>query len=81
MVEQQLETLKRAIADLDRREFHFSEIYGTGWDALYVGDKVKLGREFLYRVRAGYFMGVEDSGRKNAGGRVYLNTARKKRLS
>jgi hypothetical protein len=75
MLEQQLETLKRAIAALDYREFHFSEIYGAGWDALYVGDKVKYGREFFNRVRAGYFMGVEDSGRKNAGGRLYLNIA------
>lgn len=71
------ELLARIRASLARRApgpFHFSEIYGPGWDRLYVGDKVKLGREFMRAVDAGQFAGVVDTGRKVAGGRLYLLT-------
>ncbi len=51
--------------------FHFPEIYGPGWDTLYIGDKVRIGREFLNAVRAGKFPTVEDTGQKRGGGRVY----------
>ena len=51
--------------------FHFPEIYGPGWDTLYIGDKVSIGRHFLQAVRAGYFPTVEDTGQKRGGGRVY----------
>lgn len=71
MLEQRLDALRKAITVLDRGEFHFFEIYGEGWNDLYVGTKVKLGREFLVRVRNGEFEGVEDTGRKEAGGRIY----------
>ena len=53
-------------------EFHFPELYGKGWNRLSIGDKVKIGREFLNAVRKGKFSGVEDTGRKKGGGRVYL---------
>nr|WP_272213441.1 DUF1413 domain-containing protein [Marinicella sp. W31]MDC2879397.1 DUF1413 domain-containing protein [Marinicella sp. W31] len=52
--------------------FHFPEVYGENWNRLPIGDKVKIGREFLNAVRKGCFPGVEDTGRKNGGGRVYL---------
>ncbi len=55
-------------------EFHFPEVYGADWSELYVGDKVKLGREFMNLVRKGYFTQVTDTGKKTAGGRVYLKT-------
>ncbi|AMM86383.1 DUF1413 domain-containing protein [Martelella sp. AD-3] len=53
-------------------EFHFPELYGKGWNRLSIGDKVKIGREFLNAVRKGRFPGVEDTGRKKGGGRVYV---------
>lgn len=63
--------LQNRIATRDPGEFHFPEIYGAGWDALYIGDKVRIGREFLNAVRAGKFPTVEDTGQKHGGGRVY----------
>lgn len=63
---------ERALRERAPGPFHFSEIYGPGWDRLYVGDKVKLGNAFLRTVRAGQISGVNDTGRKAKGGRVYL---------
>lgn len=51
--------------------FHFRDIYGPEWSSLYIGDRVKLGNEFLRMVRGGAFPGVRDTGRKTGGGRVY----------
>ncbi|MDQ0324616.1 hypothetical protein J2R99_000465 [Rhodopseudomonas julia] len=68
--------LERALNARAPGEFHFPEIYGEGWDGLYIGDRVKLGRTFLNAVRAGDFPGVEDTGRKTDGGRVYRWTGR-----
>ena len=44
---------------------------GRGWSGLYIGDRVKLGNDFLRLVRQGRFEGVEDTGEKKDGGRVY----------
>lgn len=63
--------LQSHLAARDPGEFHFPEIYGPGWDRLYIGDKVSIGRHFLQAVRAGYFPTVEDTGKKRGGGRVY----------
>lgn len=52
-------------------EFHFPEIYGPDWGGLWIGDKVRLGREFLDLVRKGRFAGVSDTGRKQGRGRIY----------
>ncbi|PZU64000.1 DUF1413 domain-containing protein [Sphingobium sp.] len=72
MEAERLKVLGKAIEALDPGEFHFSRIYGADWNELYVGDKVKLGREFMNLVRQGHFAQVTDPGRKQAGGRVYL---------
>lgn len=64
--------LKKTLAQLAPGTFHFSEIYGPEWSTLYIGDRVKLGNEFLRKVRGGEFAGVTDTGRKKGGGRVYL---------
>ena len=45
--------------------------YRTGWSGLYIVDRVKLGNDFLRLVRQGRFQGVEDTGEKKDGGRVY----------
>ena len=66
--------VERAISALSPGEFHFSTVYGPDWDELYVGDKVKFGREFLNRVRKGDVPHVTDTGRKKAGGRIYLRS-------
>ncbi|TCQ99100.1 hypothetical protein [Neorhizobium sp. JUb45] len=50
---------------LEPGEFHFPENYGSDWDELFVGEKVKL-------VQKGHFSHAEDKGKKEAGGRVYL---------
>lgn len=63
--------LQNRMASHDPGEFHFREIFGPDWDRLYIGDKVRLGREFLNAVRAGYFPEIEDTGQKEGGGRVY----------
>ncbi len=65
---------RRLESALSRRppgEFHFAEVYGAGWYDLYIGDRVKLGNAFLRLVRLGRFPGVEDTGGKKGGGRVY----------
>ena len=74
MQEERLQALEKAILALSPGPFHFPEIFGKGWDRLYVGDKVKFGREFLNLVRKGRFSQVKDTGTKKAGGRVYLRT-------
>ncbi|SEG82773.1 DUF1413 domain-containing protein [Marinobacterium lutimaris] len=55
----------------DAGEFHFPEIYGPGWEQLWIGDRVKLGHAFLNAVRKGEFPGVTDTGVKRGGGRCY----------
>ncbi len=74
MQAERLKALEKAIFALAPGEFHFPEIYGPSWNELYVGDKVKLGREFMNLVRKGNFPQVMDTGKKKAGGRVYLKT-------
>ncbi len=75
MQAERLKTLETAIAALAPGEFRFPGLYGPGWGALYVGDRVKLGREFMNLVRKGHFLHVSDTGKKNAGGRIYLKDA------
>ncbi|MDZ5454580.1 DUF1413 domain-containing protein [Labrys sedimenti] len=72
MQAKRLSALEKAISALAPGVFHFPDVYGTGWNELYVGDKVKLGREFMNLVRKGYFVHVTDTRKKNAGGHVYL---------
>ncbi|WP_084397311.1 DUF1413 domain-containing protein [Henriciella aquimarina] len=71
MDETEISRLQKRIEQLDEGEFHFPPVYGPGWDELYIGDKVKTGRAFMEAVRAGKFPGVEDTGQKKGGGRVY----------
>jgi hypothetical protein len=63
--------LRARLADRPSGTFHFPDLYGPGWDALWIGDKVKTGRRFLEAARAGKFPGVEDTGHKKGGGRLY----------
>ncbi len=66
--------INRLLERLNRREpgeFYFPDLYGSGWDDLFIGDKVKAGRNFMEAVRAGEVTGVEDTGRKQGRGRVY----------
>ncbi|MEO9340421.1 DUF1413 domain-containing protein [Mesorhizobium sp. SB112] len=72
MQPERLKRIEKTISALGPGEFHFPEIYGADWNELYVGDKVKLGREFMDLVRKGYFAQVRDTGEKKAGGRVYV---------
>lgn len=72
MQPERLRALTTAIAALAPGEFHFPEIYGPDWNELYVGDKVKLGREFMNLVRKGRLPDVRDTGIKKAAGRIYL---------
>jgi len=65
------EDIRTRLLGLEPGEFHFPALYGEGWNRLYIGDKVRLGREFFRAVRTGEFPGVEDTGRKKYGGRVY----------
>ncbi|WP_296992849.1 DUF1413 domain-containing protein [Thalassospira sp. UBA1131] len=67
-----LDKLKATLAARSPAPFHFHEIYGQSWDALYIGDKVKLGHSFLNAVRAGKLPGVINTGTKKGGGRLYL---------
>jgi hypothetical protein len=71
MDDKELSRLRNHIENMPLGEFHFPEVYGPEWDKLYIGDKVRLGREFFRAVRTGEFPGVEDTGRKKYGGRVY----------
>ncbi|WP_115718017.1 DUF1413 domain-containing protein [Gallaecimonas mangrovi] len=64
--------LKQAISQLGPGPFHFSDLYGDSWQRLYIGDKVSFGRHFLQQVRQGNFWGVEDTGGKDAQGRIYV---------
>ncbi|EPX82482.1 DUF1413 domain-containing protein [Salipiger mucosus] len=66
-----LDRLRRHIEDRAPGEFHFPEVYGAGWKALPIGDRVRLGHAFLDAVRRGDLPGVEDTGRKADGGRIY----------
>lgn len=63
--------LQSQLQRLDPGEFHFSEIYGAGWEQLWIGDRVKLGHAFLNAVRKGEFPGVTDTGMKRREGRCY----------
>lgn len=63
--------LERTLREQAPGLFHFPEIYGQGWSGLYIGDRVKLGNDFLRLVRQGRFQGIEDTGEKKDGGRVY----------
>ncbi len=72
MQAERLKALEAAISERSSGEFHFPELYGSDWNELYVGDKVKLGREFMNLVHKGRFANVTDTGKKKAGGRVYL---------
>ncbi|UHD44074.1 single-stranded DNA-binding protein [Aureimonas altamirensis] len=74
MQAERLSALEKAISALAPGEFHFSEVYGADWNELYVGDKVKLGREFMNLVRKECFAHVTDTGKKKAGGRIYRKT-------
>lgn len=69
-----LTRIREALARRAPGPFHFSDVYGPGWDRLYVGDKVKLGNAFQRAVGKGHFPGVVDTGRKTGGGRLYLLT-------
>ena len=71
MTDDDLARLRDTLADRPPGEFHLPGIWGPGWDALWIGDKVKTGRAFLEAVRRGRVPGVEDTGRKAGGGRVY----------
>ncbi|WP_226623941.1 DUF1413 domain-containing protein [Alloyangia pacifica] len=66
-----LNRLRRDAQGLPQGKFHFPALYGAGWEDLWIGDKVKIGRAFLKAVRAGQIPDVEDSGHKVGGGRVY----------
>ncbi|APX22744.1 MAG: DUF1413 domain-containing protein [Rhodobacteraceae bacterium] len=71
MDDTELTRLHDAAAGLPAGEFHLPELYGPDWDRLWIGDKVKTGRAFLQAVRAGRLPGIEDTGRKAGGGRIY----------
>jgi len=66
-----LQRLKTRIGEMPPGEFHLPAVWVGDWEKLFVGDKVRLGRDFLEAVRDGRLPGVEDTGRKKGGGRVY----------
>lgn len=68
---QEIARLRKRIAARPPGTFHFPDVYGPDWDHLFIGDKVRIGRTFLEAVRAGHFPGVQDTGRKTGGGRLY----------
>ncbi len=72
MTENEIARLRKRLRDRPAGPFHFHELYGDDWDRLWIGDKVRIGREFLNAVRAGRFFGVEDTGHKDRGGHLYL---------
>ncbi|MWD30109.1 DUF1413 domain-containing protein [Aquicoccus sp. SCR17] len=72
MTSDEMTAIRRSLAQRSPGQFHLPEIWGGDWDALAIGDKVKTGRDFLEAVRRGEFAGVEDTGRKAGGGRLYL---------
>lgn len=71
MEKEEIARLKQRLAKREPGDFHFPVLYGPHWDDLFIGKKVRLGREFLKAVREGVFPGVEDTGEKKDGGRVY----------
>lgn len=71
MDDAELTRLRARLAQQPAGEFHLPEIYGPRWDALPIGEKVRTGREFLRAVRQERLPGVEDTGRKKGGGRLY----------
>ncbi|SFI46380.1 DUF1413 domain-containing protein [Albimonas pacifica] len=66
-----LARLRAALAGRPPGEFHLPEIWGEDWGRLWIGERVQAGHAFLDAVRAGRLAGVEDTGRKAGGGRVY----------
>ena len=66
-----LARLRAALAERPAGEFRLPEIWGDGWETLWIGDRVQAGHAFLDAVRAGRLPGVEDTARKAGGGRVY----------
>ncbi len=39
--------LQKTLSERPPGLFHFPEVYGRGWSGLYIGDRVKLGNDFL----------------------------------
>lgn len=76
MEQSEITRLRRAVASRAAGEFHFPEAYGSGWDDLPIGEKVARGHAFLDAVRAGTLPGIEDTGTKAGGGRLYRKSAR-----
>ncbi len=70
----EIERLRQRLRQRSEGEFHYPELYGLDWDRLSIGARVRYGREFLEAVRKGVFPGVEDTGRKKGGGRLYIWT-------
>lgn len=62
--------LQQRLMEWEAGEFHYPQLYGSAWEELWIGDRVKSGREFLNAVRKGEFPGVIDIG-KREGGRCY----------
>ncbi|WP_116082467.1 DUF1413 domain-containing protein [Tropicimonas sp. IMCC34011] len=71
MTGDEIETLVRKAKQQPEGEFHFPDLYGNGWDALPIGRKVAKGNAFLRLVRRGDVPGIEDTGTKAGGGRIY----------
>ena len=72
MDREEIDRLLARLRDWPAGEFHFPDLYGRGWDGLYIGDKVKTGRAFMNAVRAGKLPGGKSTGRKQRRGRVYV---------
>ncbi len=72
MTETQRQRLKDHLRELSPGPFRLSELYGSGWYALPIGERVRIGREFLNEVNRGAYLGVQDTGKKKGGGRVYV---------
>lgn len=76
MTRDEMTAIRRSLAQRKPGNFHLTDVWETlwpgDWDAKPIGDKVKTGRDFLEAVRRGDFAGVEDTGRKAGGGRLYL---------
>lgn len=72
MTEAEIDRLRQAIAAHPPGPFHLSDVFGPLWPRLDIGARVRAGRDFLQAVRRGALPGVIDSGRKQAGGRIYL---------
>ncbi|WP_108259882.1 DUF1413 domain-containing protein [Mangrovicoccus ximenensis] len=59
-----------ALAARRAGEFRLPELLAD-WDGRPIGEKVRLGNDFLREVRKGAFAGIRDTGRKTAGGHIY----------